>query len=264
MNRSSNLKSRFTLIELLVVIAIIAILASILMPALSAARERSRAATCVNNMKTVMAAVARYSEDYDGYIYAAYKDHSVFTDFTYDPDAKNVCNWSTMLVRKKYISGGNKVNSPLFCPSSTTTIPDTAADKILKYSYAASSATAYPSGSTNYYAHNTRLRHIPGRASEIVFAADAADPATNTPAHILHHSYNASKVDHGYLFYVHNGRANVAFVDGHCASVQPYVSHHLLRVTSGGAHYRIAAGLEGTPGATTVITWTARITELKP
>lgn len=58
----------FTLIELLVVIVILAILATLLVPAVGAALEKSRRTGCRNNIKQLGVALVQYADDHDGWL----------------------------------------------------------------------------------------------------------------------------------------------------------------------------------------------------
>jgi len=77
----------FTLLELLVVIAIIAILAALLLPVLSAAKQRAKATGCLNNMKQIILATKLYLDDNRGAMVPLWVEQGAtnWPNWTFDP-----------------------------------------------------------------------------------------------------------------------------------------------------------------------------------
>jgi prepilin-type N-terminal cleavage/methylation domain-containing protein/prepilin-type processing-associated H-X9-DG protein len=111
-----NLRRRrgFTLVELLVVIGIIALLISILLPALSKAKEASRVAKCLSNLRQLGMASASYTAENKGYLVPA---DVLDPALTSEPNGRVWSDtWVTILVGLKYLQYPSNVD-PLVPPS---------------------------------------------------------------------------------------------------------------------------------------------------
>lgn len=195
----------FTLIELLVVIAIIAILASILLPALNSARERGRAISCQSNIRQLGNVYRFYADDHDDYLPSM--------DNLGGSAVVSPKEWLNGMV-KLYLNAENASEKPvpvLFC-SAETVYEDITTNFGLNYLIA--SIGPGQGIKTGSHRNPSATAMLVENTGHLCYYCGALNP---DKTHQSGSSYGKNRA----AFFRHNRTASTAFIDGHVKLLAP-------------------------------------------
>jgi prepilin-type processing-associated H-X9-DG protein/prepilin-type N-terminal cleavage/methylation domain-containing protein len=227
----------FTLIELLVVISIISLLISILLPALGKAREASRGAACLSNLKQIGVAVIVYTQSYKDYLPIGYD---------LDP-GRPEGQWAFPMSWDEYLCVNGGLGRPVYktsdkprilvCPEINRT--DTQNPRWGHYAMN-SELCGWKNGSSTWQRKPGKIS-APKQASETLLIAERADrkEVNDLSQWNTMLAYREPYGTTTYLAERHNGAGNVLFFDGHVKAVNK-PGKNLWHVAGGGALYNAA------------------------
>ena len=191
-----NRKIDFTLIELIIVISIIAILASMLLPALNRVRSRARDIQCIGNLKQVAQGVRMYLDAYQEYFYCPYTATN-YNTFPY---------WNNILIRENFL----ETDQVLFCPSQKPS---------QRNFFRTYGAYYVNSGGTSSYPALSLKNSLYARTgySKIWMAGCCYSIGAKDVIYRMYSFDNASE-NFGRPHLIHGERTNAFYLDGHVAS----------------------------------------------
>ncbi|MDA0751474.1 MAG: type II secretion system protein [Verrucomicrobia bacterium] len=268
--RSSSAKGGFTLIELLVVIAIIAILAGMLLPALSKAKTKAQGISCMNNLRQLMLAWRYYTDDNSGWLVSSLNTvngRPEWIDGSLNYDGGNRANWDpTMHIEKSplwdYTGGSREIFK---CPADKATVK--VAGEVRPRVRSNSMSQAFDNGSwlpgSLYRTFGKESDLIdpgpsntwilidehPGSINDAAFAVQIQHPHTMGQARII--DFPAS---------YHNGACGFSFADGH-SEIKKWVDNRTVQAPQYGTQIPLNVASPDNPD---VLWMSERTSALKP